>query len=133
MGIGSHKNSFFASHGASSITQLHSILVEQALERAKAHAWLQERHIKNEFDNIVPLKVVIPTFDCKAAFGIGKATHEHKHHPKVTQVTCGKLHTLFMTNHGQVYGFGDNSCGQIIHTSGQGEHKIGRPRLVGAI
>jgi hypothetical protein len=38
-----------------------------------------------------------------------------------------------MTEHGLVYGFGDNSCGQIIHASGPGEHKIGRPRLVGAI
>ena len=134
MGLGSHKNSFFASEkGAASATHLHSILLQQALARAKTHAWQQERHIKNEFDIIVPLKVVIPAFDCKAAFGVGTATHEHKHHPKVTQVACGKLHTLFTTHHGLVYGFGDNSCGQIIHASGQGEHKIGQPRLVGAI
>lgn len=45
--------------------------------------------------------------------------------PKVVQIECGLRHTLIRANNGNVYGFGDNSSGQLQTGA---PFVIGKPR-----
>lgn len=43
---------------------------------------------------------------------------------------CGERHSIVTGENGHIYGFGDNSAGQIDDTSTRGEFIISKPKII---
>lgn len=50
--------------------------------------------------------------------------------PKISQIVCGERHSLVTGENGDIYGFGDNSSGQIDESSTRGEYVISKPKVI---
>lgn len=85
------------------------VKIQNVNERDQIAKQLYEMYVKHEFFCIPkPTLVPLPGF---AAIG-----EKRKHtYPRVLQISCGAMHTLLRADNGHLYGFGDNSSGQIAY------------------
>jgi alpha-tubulin suppressor-like RCC1 family protein len=82
---------------------------------------LKEKYIKYEFNQIPP-PVIVDVYEHKS--------NKKKERAKIVKVECGTKHTLLVTSSDLVYGFGDNSHGQIMHDGSFNEFVVKKPKLL---